>query len=111
MWERLYQETTLVSNIHSEYSKKIVEEIEQPLRHCMMNNSDYHKVQSMEESLIKMCKENEDLEFKIQKVNWPIYYLNLTVCIYIYTYTHIYIHIYIYIYSIKKQDPKVNQKQ
>ncbi|RCH85927.1 hypothetical protein CU098_003029 [Rhizopus stolonifer] len=58
MWERLYQETTLVSNIHSEYSKKIVEEIEQPLRHCMMNNSDYHKVQSMEESLIKMFEIN-----------------------------------------------------
>ncbi|KAI9262664.1 hypothetical protein BY458DRAFT_515031 [Sporodiniella umbellata] len=67
MWETLYQEINSLCNIHLEFSKKIAGEIEQPLRQCMTNNSDFHQVRSMEESLGKMCKENEDLESKIQK--------------------------------------------
>lgn len=68
MWDALYQELSTLCNIHSDYSKKIIENIEQPLRQCMMNNSDYMQVQSMQESLNKICKEYDNLEFKVQKV-------------------------------------------
>ncbi|EIE85398.1 hypothetical protein RO3G_10108 [Rhizopus delemar RA 99-880] len=67
MWDALYQELSTLCNIHSDYSKKIIENIEQPLRQCMMNNSDYMQVQSMQESLNKICKEYDNLEFKVQK--------------------------------------------
>ncbi|KAG0954638.1 hypothetical protein G6F32_003363 [Rhizopus arrhizus] len=67
MWDALYQELSTLCNIHSDYSKKIIENIEQPLRQCMMNNSNYMQVQSMQESLNKICKEYDNLEFKVQK--------------------------------------------
>ncbi|ORE02906.1 hypothetical protein BCV72DRAFT_338381 [Rhizopus microsporus var. microsporus] len=67
MWEILYQEISTLCNIHSDYSNKILENIEQPLRQCMINNADYNQVQSMEDHLAKIAREYDELDAKIQK--------------------------------------------
>ncbi|KAI9249980.1 hypothetical protein BY458DRAFT_525115 [Sporodiniella umbellata] len=67
LWEALQQELFLSGKIHEEYSKKINETIELPLKQSVINDDVYHEIQSMEQTISKTAKEHEDLEQRIQK--------------------------------------------
>ncbi|KAG0782332.1 hypothetical protein G6F22_009153 [Rhizopus arrhizus] len=67
LWETLHEELTALSNIHANYSKKILEDIEQPFRQHIVSNSDFDEIQSMEESISKISREYDELDSKTQK--------------------------------------------
>lgn len=98
LWETLHEELTALSNIHANYSKKILEDIEQPFRQHIVSNSDFDEIQSMEESISKISREYDELDSKTQKVIcWKVKRKREK--------------IHFFHYSIKKQAGKVNQKQ
>ncbi|CAO3669307.1 unnamed protein product [Rhizopus stolonifer] len=67
LWEILQQELSAFTQIHADYSKKIIEAIEQPMRQCIVSNPEFDQIQSMEESMNRISREHDDLELKIQK--------------------------------------------
>ncbi|KAI8981401.1 Muniscin C-terminal mu homology domain-containing protein [Pilobolus umbonatus] len=66
-WDTIHNELSSLAAIHSEYAHQITENVEHPLRACIVTHPAYADIHKMDEHIQRIAREHDEINMKIQK--------------------------------------------